>query len=364
MSLVTIPGGGFPFPVPPFALSAGVGFSGLVLDAAGEKVGMVLRVPRTGTLARVGFRTGVVTTAQDLRVSFQDLDGSADPDGVQDQFRTVGSIVAQTWFETGLLTSDGTDSGSQRQVQQGEILAIVIEFESTVGDLVISRGASDEGNEERFPHSTHFTAAWVRQEQPLQISLEYADGQPAPIPRTMPFSTSSALSFNTGSTPDERGNRFLLPFPCRVRGLWVGADLDTGASDVVLYQGTTEIDSTSIPAGLQSGAIAGVHWVDLPGSHRLDAGVEYFASLRPSTGTNVGIIVVSFDARKNMDQYWGGRIVHEATRTDAGAWSTNTLVRSYLGLVIDQIENGGDPDLSWMPVSEGGGPGKGVVISG
>ncbi len=362
MALVTIPGGGFPFPTPPFALNAGVGFAGLVLDAAGEKAAMVLQAPRTGTLTRVGFRTGAVTVAQDVRVSFQDLDGSADPDGVQDQFRTVGSLVAQTWFETGLMTSDGTDSGSQRVVQQGDLLAIVIEFESTVGDLVISNGASDEGNEERFPHSTHFTAAWARQEQAVLVYLEYADGQPAPIPKTMPFSASSGiLNFSNAATPDERGNRFLLPFPCRVRGVWFGGS-SGGALDVVLYQGTTEIDSASLPSDLESVGAAGVHWINLPGSHRLDVGVEYFASMRPSTGTSVGIAVVSFDARKNMDHYWGGREVYEATRTDAGAWSTNTLNRSYLGLIIDQIENGGDPDLSWMPVSEGGGPGRVIVI--
>ncbi len=362
MSLVTIPGGGFPFPTPPFNLNAGVGFATAVIDAAGEKVAMTLQVPRTGTLARVGFRVGSVTTAQDLRVSFQDLDGSADPDGVQDQFRTVGSIVAQTWFETGLMTSDGTDSGSQRQVQQGDILAIVIEFESTVGDLQIHYGSNDEGNEERFPYATHFTAAWARQEQAVLVYLEYADGRPTPIQKTMPFSASSGiLNFANNGDPDERGNRFLLPFPCRVCGVWFGGSI-TGALDVVLYQGTTEIDSIALPSGLESVGPAGVHWVDLPGSHRLDAGVEYFASMRPSTATSVGIAVVNFDARKNMDQYWGGREVHEATRTDLGAWSTNTLNRSYLGLVIDQIDNGGDPDLSWMPVSEGGGPGRAIVI--
>ncbi len=300
--------------------------------------------------------------AQDLRVSFQDLDASEDPDGTQDQFRTVGSIVANTWFETGLITSDGTDSGSQRQVQKGDLLAIVIEFESTVGDLTINHGSADEGDELRFPYSTHFTAAWAREDLPLLIYLEYADGRPAPIPKTVPFVTSFLNNFSSGSTPDERGNRFLLPFPCRVRGLWVGMDVDSGVSDVVLYQGTTQIDSILIPAGLQVGTTSGIHWVDLPGSHRLEAGVEYFASLRPSTGASVGLSRVTVDARKNLDQYWGGQEIYEAFRTDLGAWSTDTLNRSHLGLIIDQVDNGGDPDLSWMPASAGGGPGRAIVI--
>ncbi|MGQ9573565.1 MAG: hypothetical protein ACUVV3_10375, partial [Dehalococcoidia bacterium] len=86
----------------------------LTVDASGEKAAFVFRVPATGTLKKVAFRTGGVTHNQTIRVSFQDVNSlTGYPDGVVDQWRdiSIGDTDDNQHKETGLITSDGTDGG-------------------------------------------------------------------------------------------------------------------------------------------------------------------------------------------------------------------------------------------------------------
>lgn len=142
-------------------------FSDLLIDAAGEKVAIVFRAPKTGTLDRAEFKLDAVTQApvSGLRVSFQDV-GAADgnPDGTQDQFRTVpqGSISAGAWVVPGLMTSDGTDGGTKRSVTKGDLIAFVVEFDSfAAGDSLEVRcmGQGANFNTTGQPYVSHFTAS-------------------------------------------------------------------------------------------------------------------------------------------------------------------------------------------------------------
>src|SRR5438093_3319795 len=97
-----------------------------LIDASGEKVAFIVRAPKAGTITDIGFRLGVVTTGQTLKVSLQDVDGvTGNPDGVVDQSNTVA--VADTDDE---LWKTVTLPG--RTVVLGEVFAIVIEFNAAI----------------------------------------------------------------------------------------------------------------------------------------------------------------------------------------------------------------------------------------
>ena len=140
MTLATVKGGLW-IPKPP-AVSTTVSFSTFLIDAAGERVAFVIRVPKTGTLDKAEFRVGTVAinAASQVRVSFQDISAAnGDPDGTQDQFRDIAgsAFASNTWMVPGLMTSDGTDTGVKRSVTQGDLLSVVIEYQTfTAADSV------------------------------------------------------------------------------------------------------------------------------------------------------------------------------------------------------------------------------------
>jgi len=121
------------------------GFSStLVIDATGEQaaqLGQVWFPARTGskTINKVHFRFGAVTKAggSGLQVSLQDVSLTAgppaQPDGVVDQYRAIANgeatFAANTWYTSGLLTSDGTDTGTKRTVNFGDLVACVLEYD-------------------------------------------------------------------------------------------------------------------------------------------------------------------------------------------------------------------------------------------
>ena len=98
------------------------------LDAAGEKLGFIFSVGKTGNISKLVIRCGAVTTAETLKLSLQDVDlSTGEPDETEDQSGTFTPVV-NDWVEVTL--------GSSRAVTVGDLLAVVIEFDSTVGDVI------------------------------------------------------------------------------------------------------------------------------------------------------------------------------------------------------------------------------------
>ena len=327
-----------PLPIWPGNASGAPGSQSKQINADGEKVAFILRIAKSGTLHLVGFRCGTVPVAETLKVSFQNV-SAGDPDETIDEFRTV-TPIADTWILTGILSDDGTDGGVKRSVTKGDLLAIVIEFDAfSAGNVLIESDNIDEGPSsfayirQKFPPSTWSDFAFKP-----NIYLEYSDGSSAYHNGTAVFNTFTTTTFNSGSTPDERALRFTVPYKCRVSGAWVWMNL-TAAADVVLYQGTTAQLTVSLAAGETGDASAHIFMLDFPGTLVLNTGTVYYIAVKPG-GSNVSVYQANFPAAKYQDSHIGGQALHLATRVDAGAWSPDTAVRPYLGVLFDQFDDG------------------------
>lgn len=324
-------------------------YNAMLLDAAAEKAAFVFTVPKSGTVSRVGFRTGTVTTADTLKVSFQDVDTTTgDPDGAVDQFRTVasGSVTSNTWIRTGLITSDGTDTGTQRSVTRGQRLAIVIEFDAFVaGSLNIAMKPTNAENMQLVNYLDHFTAAWAKQNNRVAVmALEYSDGTFAYMPNVCPADTQVSGAINTGTTPDEVALKFRLPFPVTVGGWWATIDLD-GDGDVILYDsdGVTPLATDSIDSNVRvlGSPALGSNLFATPVS--LLANTFYYLALKPTTGTSLtqyAITAASTPGAALLDLMAGGQDFHWAQRTDAGAWAPTTTKRPVIGLIVEGFDDG------------------------
>lgn len=347
MTALALVGALYPDPTILGTLQSGTSnYQSILLDAAAEKYAFIFQAPKAGNLARVGFRTATVTTGDTMKVSLQNVDPTTgDPDGVANQFRTISVADGDdnVWKRTGLITSDGTDGGTRRTVTLSERLAVVIEFNAYVaGNLNIA--VKGVGSSRLTPgglnYVDHFTAAWTKQTSSIAVlSIEYDDGTFSYIPNVLPAETQVTAVINTGTTPDEVALKFRLTQATAVSGFWIlGALL--GDMDVVLYDtdGITPLATSSLDKDIEAnadtlGALVGLLTPIVP----LSADVFYRLSIKPTSATNVTYAAITVSAAAGaaqLDQMSGGQDFHWSQRTDAGAWSDDTMKRLAAGFVL------------------------------
>lgn len=346
MALQIIPGGLW---IPhPFIRTGAISFGNMLIDASGEKAAGIFRAPKTGTVSKIGFLTGIVTTGATVDVRLETVDlANGDPSGTLFGTDSNGSQVIangddNTWFTTTLTTGPS--------VTKGDLLAVVIANAGS-GDMNIRNCTFD--NPRNFPYTDLFTLSWSKDDDAPVFSLEYSDGSYAYSLGVWPISATNSPFFNLSSTPDERGLIFQLPFPFRVTGMWINSDLD-GAVDIVLYDddGTTVLESVSLDPDVRQIPDKRTTLVWFDGTQTLSANTNYRLVLKPTTTTNVALVDFEVDSVVVMESLEGGSNFHFTERTDAGSWTDTVTKRPAIGLICDAFDDG---------VSVGGGDTVGNV---
>jgi hypothetical protein len=262
------------------------------------------------------------------------------PDGTQDQ--TVDFLAsaptASTWYTTGNLSAD-------RTLAHGELVAAVLEFQTRLGSdafnvqSVSSPSASFIGNS----GMTHFfSSAWNSLSLKSNIILEGSDGSFGTLSEAIPLNAVIQTgAFNTGTSPDEVALRFAVDFPCKINGAWVAASNAAAGRnfDIVLYEGTTALETVSIDAEYLAGFTAKLIEVYF-GERELTVGTEYFLSVKPTTASTISAYSFSVAAAGHLDVHEGGQAFHYGERTDAGSWSKTTTKRLWGGLHISALSDG------------------------
>jgi len=320
------------------------GFTSFLIDAAAEKVALSFMVPKDGNLRKVGFRLGAVTQApaNGLTISLQDFDlTTGDPDGVADATVTVTTgLTANTWVEA-QFTAD-------LAVQSGRHLFCVIEFTSfSASDSLNISALNPPGGAIRtmFMYSSlvdHFTASWAKSAASVPVLyVEYDDGSTVPIRGCWPALAFNTTAITTTTTPDEIGRRMYFPFPARCIGLWAYVnDLNNGAAfDLVLYEGTTAQRTVSFDEDEGTENISGGIAVYFD-PFTIAANTEYFAVVKPTLAVGVTIGELEVNAAKHLDAWPGGQACYKVSRVDAGAWTTATTKAPWIGLILDQLDDG------------------------
>jgi hypothetical protein len=326
------------FPSYPSAFSTTPSFASALLDATGEKAGAVFQAPKTGNIRRVGLRFGTVTTATDTDIRIETVNSSGQPSGTLWNSPTnttlatipAASIVSNTWVFSPNLTADAA-------VTQGDFLAVMVAPTGTP-NLNMSYSATGFQN---IPYVAAFlNGAWTLVDDTPVFAIEYSDGSYGTIPGMYPWTVLASVSFNSGSTPDERGLYFRLPVPTRCRGVVVIGDLDSDAT-VRLYDadGSAVLQSASHVAARRGSTAAGWHYFLWGGTQPLLANTFYRATLLPGAG-NIAQLEFEVNAAAQLGQIAGGADMHLTTRTDAGAWTQTTNRRPFMMLLLDAFDDG------------------------
>jgi len=377
MSLITVPGGGY-WPPLRYHTEALAAPSGTSLNAAAKKLAYLIHAPRQGILDQFEIRTAstsLIAVGSSIKFSFQNVNTGADPcepDGSIDQFRNVSGAVAvgNSWIAPGLITSDGTDTGTKRNVNRNELLALCLEFQTFTAadafDLAYAtiRATVPDGRAFRhFPAEMFYDgSAWSRvtANAPLILALKYSDGIYARIsPENPPIKTGLSTAFNNGSATDEIGARLRRPYPTRVDGAWILSNLvvSAGAFDVVLYDedGTTELTVASIDTDQALATGAEVLLIPFSTEFELAKDTYYRLAIRPSTGTSTRYRGIAVESEAHMAALPGGADWHRTSRVDAGAWTETPTEHPLMGLHSTAVEE--------LDSSGGGGGGGFVAVS-
>lgn len=309
-----------------------------LIDATGEKFASILKVPKTGTIDRLGFSTRFVTTPQTLRVGLETL-SSGDPSGSQYGGSAVGtqaSPASFTYYEVTLATPATAVAGDD--------VAIVVQFNATVGNLEIASG--EKWGNQNFPYTDHYTGSWSKQGDHPVGHVRYSDGT-YPNIGFIPAADMPYIGFNSGTTPDERALKFKLPVPARIRGIWARLGTGTGNFDIVLYdENGTTLATKSVVAANAFSTGNDPHRIIFNAPVSLRANKFYRISLKPTTTNNVELGAFTVNSASYLDSFNGGQNFHLSTRTDAGAWTDTTTNRPGIELLFDQLHDGENSDYA------------------
>lgn len=336
------------------------------LDALGEYVAWIIQAPKTGTIDRIHFYAGAVTADGDgLRCRIETVSGTdGNPSGT-----LVTSSAEVTHVTTTANSWNRGTAGLAAAVTKGDMIAVKLASPAagTTFNGVI-RAKFDQYQapgvnwpNALFPYIVNAipTAAKVSPGA-MCFALEYND---ATIPHTegaVPISTAASTSFNSGSTPDERGNLFQVPVPCRVVGIYSqampaagGANLDFllyDAASTALATLAVDAEHNRTPAASPQSEIR-----YFAAAVSLSANTDYRVAIRPSTTSNVSATQYVLDTTVGTtalrEAGMGGTTWKLTTRTDAGAWTDTNDTIACIGLIVDQFDDAASGGTGGFPAS-------------
>ena len=355
MTMVAVNGRLWDVPI----VGAAGSYSGLAMTLSTDKVAVIFRAPKAGDLEWFEFMLGTVTQApaSGLRCSFQTVDPTnGDPDGTVDQFANItAGIASNAWMTPpNRISSDGTGTGTRRTVTKGELVAAVVDW--------VSFGAGDSLNINTLtgvgptvvgsPYVDRNTAtAWTRSSNYAVFALKYSDGTYAYVGASCwPIAAvHTSITLNTGTTPDEVGNKITHAFPVRIVGARVMAN--TGAAgrdfDIVLYgaDGTTPKTNGTISVDADTTRIAtSIHVGEyfFPADHDLTANEVVYLTFKPTTAGNTTayeILIGGAPTVAMMDSLPEGQTCFKITKVDNGAPSEVTTRRIMIAPIYAGFDN-------------------------
>lgn len=339
MALVTIPGGSY---IPSYPSSI-VGLPNLlgtlyVMDAASEGVGPIIRIPKAGTITKVGFMVQTVTTAPTANHDIT-IEGVSATTGLADGV-PIGTIVGGALLNTTgwkLVTLTTTPT-----VTKGQLVAIRVKSPAVNFGSIGLATFNDMANV-GFPYHDLRGAKGVSQS--ACCTLEYSDGSYAVVEGLFPYSVINSQVFNSSTTPNRRALRFKRPDRSRLAGMWLWAAIANDL-DIVLYaaNGVTATTLLSIDKDQVGSGSAVLHKLPFDVTQIIEPDTYYRVAIVPTTTLNNTIYDVDVNAAADLDALSGGQGFHLSTANGAPAaeadWTQTLTNRPFMGLWFDQFDDG------------------------
>lgn len=308
----------------------------LTIDASGEMVAGIFQIPKSGIVTDLTFQMGnIITTPVTLRVSLQTVNpGTGFPSGNYyggSQPGTQTAPVIDTVYEVPLVTPAA--------VVQGDFVAIVVEFDSDVGNLRIGQGSNDSGDLGKMPYGAQFTTSWAKSANRPTMGIKYSDSTWEYL-GSDPAGTIGGVSFNSGSATNVRALRFKSPFPFRVLGAALGIGSFAGGADYILYDDANIAIARVFQPGLVVGSTSkGRIKIRFSQPAIIKANRVYRFGVAPTTTSNIQFFQITFNHNGHLDAFTPmGKEFFLSTRAAAtGVWTDTNNIQPQIALIADQL---------------------------
>lgn len=329
-----------------------------VLDAADEHVAYVGKIPKTGTINKIGFSLQSVSSpVLTLRAALETVDLTA-----------VGAPVATTAAGSTLLVANASgtvanptaithwialNSGSGVAVTKGDDFAITVRVSAfTSGSVTIRYGFFGQlGTSSIYPYTyTYLNSTPTPGNSPGNFALQYATDGCVPLAKCSPAVSVATESWMSSSNPDRRGLRFKMPWTCTINGIvaLVDQDIDT---TIKIYDSDefTELASVALDSSNRYQNGHALIQYEFPSSVTLAADTAYRVVLLPTSTTNIVLLhsTVTDDGGEATMKGLEGGVEWYWTQfngvPDSGShvWTDTTTKRPHIGLLVDSITAAG-----------------------
>lgn len=314
----------------------------LQLNNSSRSAAAMFAVPKDGTIDRIFvYRSAASGTPPAFKLSLETLDASGLPSG----------------------TDYGGSTGEEFTIAaNGNWYTLADPATATAGDLICARiqpGATPpDGSNNLTVHTRHngmiiglpyaaeFSASWSKNASYPLLAVRYSDGTVTPIVPMNSASANSVLSssFNSGTTPDEVGGLFTLPYGVTCFGCRFGCDPSTAGAQyrVRLYDAANNVLGTSGTQDYNAAADANLRSFDYFWDPvDLDAETTYRLAHEAISADGRQVLQITVpDADSKLALPDGDRW-QRTERTNAGSWTETALVVPLVGLWISDVEAGG-----------------------
>lgn len=346
----------------------------LTLGEAGDAAGAVFQFPKDGTLTHWIFTTDSSTvTSGTASFYLSQVLSTGLPSTTIYAANASGSIsvsAASTIYECPI------NSGTGVTVNAGDYAAGMI-YVATAGTLrcgIINNADHGTSSNERgrFPYPIGDTAGGTTDpttsngmskgpdSRTAVCGLRYSGSDYVPVgPCSIGNVASGNHFWSSGSTDDERGIRFQVPFKCRVIGVWWHANPDNGATGVwrlVNSSGVEQAVTNSLDED-QAGSVTD-HWETayFTDPFEVAADTEYYVLHHATSANNRRLYYDEFQSNSFMPLSLSRSAqIHYAHR-DNSVPATITDVNDtyiYAGVIIDQLDDGASAGGGGTTVTQG-----------
>lgn len=323
----------------------------ITFDASGDKIALIHRVPKTGTLTAIEFLTGTVsTTGATMRAAVEGVGTDGNPSGTVKYTSAEGTVVVAT-SDDNVWKSVSINGGTGVTVTRGDLVATVIDVSSgTPNTISLAVGATTSMALGNFPYVTANTSGtYAKKTDSLGLAVVWNYGGTYEyIFGANPAISTSLTNVGNGN---ERALRFQVPVPIRIYG--IGAHLANPAAGadfrVRLYDSTptlitngelevgADIDGDTFPGT----TIDGYAEFIFPASIELSANTTYYASIYQKTANNIALGQVGLTSSAYLAAMPGGSQCYLGTRSGGtGTFSDTQTVVPLIYLLVDGIHDG------------------------
>lgn len=325
----------FWFPTSPYVANAATGSSTVLLDASGEYVSWVFQAPRTGTIDRLRFNGGGLTTnpsTADCRLETVDA-ATGLPTGTLAGTTANGSVsitAANSSWEATLTTP--------LAVTQGQWLCFKVAWAS--GNFNVLR-------EPNAGIATTFGGLYGVQSQggvtgrfhngPHPFGIRYNNGLYERLSRSIIALGTITNNYQDATNPDERGIKMTIPFDCKASGMWFAKGTSTGNRTLKFYDSsTTLLWSLAWDADFQSGTNPLI-FLRFSSDIDLVGGADYRLTCLATEAVNIQVNEITAPSGLGHAFAGGTGVVWTQRNNSGGSWTDTTDKIAAMGLLISGV---------------------------